>query len=137
MVGIVTESVVAVGAVIVDGAGRILLIQRGREPSRGRWSVPGGKVEAGESLEEATVREVLEETGLAVSIERELWTVEVPTGDGRLYEIHGFASESVGGTLHAGDDADDARWFTPGELATVPLVDGLLGHLRVTGFTPE
>lgn len=125
-----SSRVLAASAVITDESGRILLVRRGREPGRGLWSVPGGKVEPGESLQEAAVREVREETGLTVSIGRELWTVDVPTGDGRMYEIHDFAATVVSGTLHAGDDADEAGWFTFEELPQVPLVDTLFDHLQ-------
>ncbi len=56
-----------VGAIITDPAGRLLLIKRGHEPEAGRWSVPGGRIEPGESDEQALVREVREETGLTVT----------------------------------------------------------------------
>lgn len=125
-----TPRVLAASAVITDGSGRILLVRRGHEPGRGLWSVPGGKVEPGETLQEAAAREVLEETGLTVTIGRELWTVDVPTGDGRMYEIHDFKATLVGGTLRAGDDADEAAWFTFEELPQVPLVETLLDHLQ-------
>ncbi|MET1133858.1 MAG: NUDIX domain-containing protein [Aeromicrobium sp.] len=123
----------AAGAVVVDDDGRILLVLRGREPGRGLWSVPGGKVEPGETLEEACAREVREETGLTVKVGDELWSVRLPTGDGREYEIHDFAATVTGGTLRAGDDADDAAWFPVEDLATLPLVDSLLDHLRRLG----
>ncbi|WP_246119626.1 NUDIX hydrolase [Aeromicrobium flavum] len=128
------DLVLAAGAVITDDRGRLLLVLRGREPGRGLWSVPGGKVEPGESLEDATVREVLEETGLAITVGRELWTVRVPTGDGREYEIHDFAATVVGGVLQAGDDASEAAWFAPEDLDGLPLVDSLLDLLRTTGL---
>lgn len=115
----------AVGAVVTDDSGRILLVLRGRDPGRGLWSVPGGKVEPGEGLEEATAREVLEETGLTVDVGRELWVARVPAGDGAEFEIHDFVATVTGGHLRAGDDADDARWFTSEELADLPLVDTL------------
>ncbi|MBA4609080.1 NUDIX hydrolase [Aeromicrobium sp. Marseille-Q0843] len=123
----------AAGAVVVDD-GRILLVRRGREPGRGLWSVPGGRVEPGESLEAACAREVLEETGLTVTVGPELWVVRLPTGDGREFEIHDFAATVTGGALLAGDDADEAAWFPLGELGTLPLVDSLLDHLRRAGL---
>ncbi|SKB10181.1 NUDIX hydrolase [Aeromicrobium choanae] len=125
--------VLAASAVIVED-GRILLVRRGRDPGRGLWSVPGGKVEPGESLEAACAREVLEETGLTVTVGHELWLVRLPTGDGREFEIHDFAATATGGTLLAGDDADDAAWFPLEQLADLPLVDSLLDHLRRVGL---
>jgi acetyl-CoA carboxylase carboxyl transferase subunit beta len=64
------EVVLAAGAVIADRHGRLLLVKRARDPQRGRWSVPGGRVEPGESLEAAAVREALEETGLRIEVDR-------------------------------------------------------------------
>ena len=125
--------VLAASAVVTDRAGRVLLVKRGKEPQKGRWSVPGGSVEPGETLEEAAAREVLEETGLQVNIGAELWILTTPTGDGRLYEIHDFAATVVGGVLTAGDDADDARWFHVQELDDVPLTVDLLSYLRRAG----
>ena len=72
------EPIACVGAVVVDDAGRYLLVRRGREPSKGLWSIPGGKVEPGESDEQATAREVLEETGLPVTVGDFVGHVERP-----------------------------------------------------------
>lgn len=130
------EVVLAASAVVTDAAARVLLVKRGRDPQRGRWSVPGGRVEAGESLREAARREVLEETGLRVDVGDELWTVRVPTGDGREFEVHDFAATVVGGALRAGDDADDARWVEPGSLAALRLTSHLADHLRRAGIVP-
>jgi 8-oxo-dGTP diphosphatase len=130
------EVVLAASAVVTDAAGRVLLVKRGRDPQRGRWSVPGGRVEAGESLEEAAAREVLEETGLRVDVGRELWTVRVPTGGGREFEVHDFAATVAGGALRAGDDADDARWMAPGALPALRLTTHLADHLRRAGVVP-
>lgn len=124
----------AASAVIVDGEGRVVLVRRGSEPEKGRWSIPGGRVEPGESLEEAAAREAFEETGLSVTIGPELWSLTVPTGDGRVFEIHDFSATVVGDTeLRAGDDADDARWVGPAELDLLPLTDGLAGYLTRAG----
>jgi len=79
--------VLAASAVITDDAGRVLLVLRGTEPEKGRWSVPGGSVESGETLAEAAAREAFEETGLRVSVGRELWCVTIPAGDGRVFEV--------------------------------------------------
>ena len=117
------------GAVVRDQAGRLLLVLRRNEPSRGLWSLPGGRVEAGETADEAASREVLEETGLVVSVGQELLVVEI--GD---YVVRDFAATVVGGSLLAGDDAADVRWCTPAELRELPLSPGLydaLAHLGV------
>ncbi|GAC56025.1 putative hydrolase [Gordonia hirsuta DSM 44140 = NBRC 16056] len=124
----------AASAVIVDTDGRVLLIKRGHEPQKGKWSVPGGRVEAGETPGQAAVREVAEETGLQVVVGEQLWTATVPFEDERLYEVHDFAATVLGGELHSGDDADDARWVAPAELDTLPLATGLRERLRTAGI---
>lgn len=123
----------AASAVIRDATGRVLLVLRGREPEKGRWSVPGGRVEPGETFAQAAAREAFEETGLHVEIADELWAVAIPTADGRVYDVHDFAATVVGGVLTPGDDAADARWFTPAELGTVPLTTGLRDYLARAG----
>ncbi|GAA4058408.1 NUDIX domain-containing protein [Agromyces indicus] len=128
------DTVLAVGAVITDADGRVLLVRRAHEPQRGRWSVPGGRVEPGETLEAAAAREALEETGLRVLVGRELWTIRVPAGTGIEYEVHGFAAAVLGGTLDHGDDADDARWVPSGDLPGMRLTTDLLELLRSAGI---
>lgn len=131
------EIVIAASAVIVDDEGRVLLVKRGHEPQKGLWSVPGGRVEPGETPAEAAAREVREETGLEVTVGAQLWTATVPFGDHLTYEVHDFAATRIGGVLNAGDDADDARWFSPTELGAAPLAEGLLSRLRAGGVIPE
>jgi ADP-ribose pyrophosphatase YjhB (NUDIX family) len=113
------------GAVVRDGDGRLLLVRRGRPPSVGLWSVPGGRVEPGETPAEAALREVREETGLDVVIGDLLATVEI--GE---FLVHDFAATVVGGALRAGDDASDVRWCSFAEAALMPLTPGLLDELR-------
>ncbi len=122
--------VVCAGAVIRDRAGRLLLVRRGREPGAGRWSLPGGRVEPGETPAAAAAREVAEETGLAVEIGELLATV--PIGS---YVVHDFAATVVGGALRAGDDATEVRWCSLEDAQLLPLTDNLLDELRRMGVT--
>jgi 8-oxo-dGTP diphosphatase len=122
-----------VGAIITDAAGRLLLIRRGREPGKGLWSVPGGRVEPGETDEQAVIREVLEETGLSVRPGRLVGTVRRAAPGGSVFDIRDSAATVTGGTLAAGDDADDARWAAPAELAGLPITDGLAAALTGWG----
>lgn len=124
----------AAAAVVVRADGRLLLIRRGTEPQRGRWSVPGGRVEPGETVAEAAVREAFEETGARVRAERELGVVRVPAGADLVYEVHDVAATFLGGTLRPGDDADAVCWADPGELAALETTDGLLEHLARFGI---
>ena len=127
--------VLAASAVILDGTGRVLLVRRGREPDKGRWSVPGGKVEPGETLQAAAAREAWEETGFLVDVGEELWSLTIPAGEGRVYEIHDFAATIIGGSLAPGDDADDARWVSGADLGDLPLTTDLESYLRRVGIT--
>jgi 8-oxo-dGTP diphosphatase len=133
------EIVRAASAVVVDGAGRVLLVKRGHDPQKGRWSLPGGRLEPGETPAQAAVRELREETGFDVVLERELWTVSVPyavppgTAPDRVYRVHGFAAAVAGGSLRSGDDADEAGWFSPAEVVRLDLSDGILDRLREIG----
>jgi 8-oxo-dGTP diphosphatase len=128
-----THLIPCVGAVIRDDAGRLLLIKRGHEPGKGLWSIPGGRVEAGESDAAALVREVREETGLVVAPGRLIGSVRRPGAGGGVFDIRDYAAAVTGGTLVPGDDADDAVWAGPAELDTLPLTAGLLDTLRSWG----
>jgi len=116
---------VGVGAVVI-GAEGILLIQRGKPPRAGSWSLPGGAQELGETVIEAGRREIQEETGLDTDI---LGLVDVvdsirKDADGGIeyhYTLVDVAARVTGGTLHAGGDARDARWFSEPEIAAMDL----------------
>ena len=115
----------AAGVIIVNDEGQILLVQRGHHPQIGRWTVPGGRLEPGETPEQAAVREALEETGLHVRLEREALRVRLPAGADREFDVRDFVATVVGGSLTPGDDADDARWFNPEARATLRYeIDG-------------
>lgn len=91
--------------------------------------MPGGRVESGETDHQAVIREVVEETGLAVEITRLLGNVQRPAPDGEVFDIHDYSCRVTGGTLRAGDDAGDARWCDAETLASLPLVTGLIEAL--------
>lgn len=114
---------VAVGAVVVAD-GRLLVVRRGRGVATGRWSLPGGRVEGGESLAEALAREVREETGLEVRVEG-LCGVAERRFDSHAFVILNYWCAVTGGTLSAGDDAAEARWADRGQLRALDLVGGL------------
>ena len=126
-----------VGAVIFDDAGRLLLIKRGQEPALGRWSVPGGRVEPGESHKVAVIREVLEETGLDMTVIREIGTVRREAPGGGTYVIRDVLGELVEAKAPVGsDDATDARFFTLEQLSELDTSDGLLEALADWGLLP-
>ena len=114
----------AVAAFIFD-EDRVLVIQRGTPPGQGSWSLPGGKLEAGETLAHAVAREVREETGLVVDVGPLACVVE-RMGDGYHFVILDYLARSIGGTLAAASDVRDARWVTDEELAALPHTEGLL-----------
>ncbi|HEV2308981.1 MAG TPA: NUDIX domain-containing protein [Acidimicrobiia bacterium] len=125
-----TSPVLAVGAVaVVDD--RVLMVRRGHGPAAGEWSVPGGRVEAGEMLETAVVREVAEETGLDVVVDALVGGVERFDADTH-YVILDFRVTVVhpDRALRAGDDAAEAAWVPVTDLDDYRVVDGLLDFLR-------
>ena len=111
--------VVGVGAVVIYD-GRILLVKRGREPGKGLWAVPGGKVHLGETLRGAVEREVREETGLRVDAGEVVWVGESIGDHGHLVLID-FAATLIGGQLAADDDADEAAWVELDQAPAYPL----------------
>jgi 8-oxo-dGTP diphosphatase len=120
--------VVGVGAIVFDAEGRVLLIERGKPPSAGLWSVPGGKLELHETLAQAVAREVHEETGLVVEVGTLACVLERITGDDHFVILDYFA-RVIGGALAAGSDARAARFVDPAELAALPVTDGLVDVL--------
>ena len=123
-----------VGAVIKDEHGRLLLIKRGHEPGAGLWSLPGGRIEPGETDAEALVREMREETGLAVEAGRLLGRVMRPAGDGSILDIRDYVATVIGGMLNAGDDAADARWVDSDDFGNLPVTEGLAEILTSWGI---
>ena len=119
----------AVGAVVLHHD-HVLLVRRSTPPEAGRWSFPGGRVEPGERMADAAAREVREETGLDVEIDRLLDWVE------RIGPDHHFVIVDFAATVPErqeptpGDDAADARWVNLDEISSLALVDGLLDFLR-------
>jgi ADP-ribose pyrophosphatase YjhB (NUDIX family) len=139
--------VVGVGAVVLDGS-RVLLIKRGHAPLKGQWSLPGGGVETGETLEEAIAREVLEETGLTVEVGPMVEVLDRISRDvdGRVeyhFVLIDFVCRPTGGMLRGASDADDAAWVPIADLAryevaavTVSVIQKAVGRGFETGDRP-
>jgi mutator protein MutT len=121
------QPVVGVGAVILDGD-RVLLVRRGQAPLRGEWSLPGGAVELGETLEAALKREVLEETGLDVRVGPPVDVFDRihPAADRRIqfhYIVIDYLCTREGGRLVHGSDADEVCWADVDDLRPFRLTD--------------
>ena len=125
-----------VGAVVVR-AGDLLLVRRGQAPAAGQWSVPGGRVEGGETMAQATAREVVEETGVTVVVGEPIGWVE-RIGQDHHHVIVDFRATAVepGAPLRPGDDATEAAWVPLGEVPEIDLVPGLLDFLTRHGVVP-
>jgi len=123
-----------VGAIIHDAEGRLVVVKRGRPPSKGLWSIPGGRVEPGESDHDAVRREVREETGLAVDVLDAAGSVVLPAATpGDRYLVTDYLAVVTPGTatdLVPGDDADDARWVSESAFAAMDLSPGLARALQ-------
>jgi 8-oxo-dGTP diphosphatase len=125
--------VLGVGALIFEMRGgddrRVLLVERGREPLAGLWSLPGGAVETGERLENALAREVFEETGLLVTVDSIATVFEriMPDASGTCeyhYVLVDFYCTVTGGNLRPGDDSARVEWFPIDSLSTLPITEG-------------
>ena len=124
---------VCVGAVAVD-RDRLLMIRRGRGVAAGEWSIPGGRVELGETLAAALVREVFEETGLEVVCDRFLGWVERIGVDYHFVIMDFIATVLDARPIRAGDDAAEASWVPLEEVTDLRLVDGLADFLAEHGI---
>ena len=123
---------VCVGAVAIDD-GRLLLVRRKNEPGLGSWSVPGGRVEPGETVQEAVVRELGEETGVE-GVVMGLIGVAERIGDDHHFVILDYAVEVLApAPPEAGSDAAEARWVALADVAEMDLVDGLAEFLHEHG----
>ena len=119
-----------VGALIFDGR-NLLLVERGKEPLKGYWSLPGGIVETGEKLEEGIRREVREETGLEVEPTSvfEIFERIMPDAEGRPeyhYVLIDYLCRAVGGHLAAASDVSNVAWVPEQNLGQYRLTEGTL-----------
>jgi len=126
--------VVGIGGVIIDD-GRALLIRRGSEPLRGEWSIPGGTLELGETLEQGVARELLEETGIAVRVLELIEVFDRIYGDDGAvaervqqnprfhYVIVDYLCERIGGEARAGSDVTDVAFACEDELGNYHLTE--------------
>jgi mutator protein MutT len=125
---------VGVGAVVLDG-GRVLLVRRGKPPLAGKWSLPGGLVELGETTREAIKREVAEECGLEICVGEVAGILDrvVRDAEGRIryhWVLVDYVASLVAGTLCAASDADEAMWADIDEVERLDTTDGLMDMIR-------
>lgn len=139
--------IVGVGAIVLEGD-RVLLVKRAHEPLKGEWSLPGGAVDVGETLEEAIRREVREETCLDVEVGPIVDVLDRIRydPDGRVkfhYVVVDFLCRPLSGTLQCASDAEEAAWAARADLgrygvadATINVIDKAIAR-RATGWTPR
>jgi len=126
--------VVGVGVFIKEND-KVLLVKRSREPGKGKWAIPGGRLRFGEKIRDAAIREIEEETGLKVEITKLIDVVDVFIKDphGRLKEhfvIIDFEGKVVGGELRASSDALEARWVDKSNIHNYDLTESTAEFLR-------
>ena len=125
-----TDPKVGVGVLLVED-GLVLLVRRGVEPEKGKWSIPAGYVDHGEDPRETAAREVLEETGLVVSVDRLQDVYHNPPDQGGASIFILYAASLVGGKMQAGDDADQVGFFEASSLPELAFANTrlALSHL--------
>jgi ADP-ribose pyrophosphatase YjhB (NUDIX family) len=129
-----TRPELAVSAAIFRD-GRVLVVRRAQAPAAGSWTLPGGRVELGETLVAAIIREVLEETTLTIRVKglagyREMILDQAIEGRGRHFVILPFAAEWVSGEVQLNEELGDFNWSTLSEITDLPTTPGLLEILR-------
>ena len=135
-----TPSVVVAASGIVTCEGELLVVRRGVAPGAGKWSVPGGRVEFGETLRETVAREVLEETAVAVTVgDFAGWVERIGVDDTHFVILDFFAHprDHARRAPVAGDDAVEACWIPLPQVAQLDMVDGLLEFLHTVGILPR
>lgn len=126
---------ICVGAVVVDDD-RLLLVRRGHGPAAGEWSLPGGRVEPGETLVEAVVRELLEETGIEGVCDELVGWVERIGADHHFVILDFSVTVLEAQAPRAGSDAAEAEWVPVGQVAHRRITDGLAEFLHEHGIVP-
>lgn len=110
------------------------MIKRGKQPNLGLWSIPGGRLEHGEFIEDAIKREVKEETGIEIEVDKLIGILEVP-GDGDHYVILDYLATAAtdGSDPIAGDDADDVRWVPLDDVSSLDCTPRFVETMRSWG----
>ena len=131
---------VGVGAITVKD-GKVLLVKRAIEPSKGLWAIPGGTLKLGETLQECAAREILEETGIRIKVGACVYVFDfLERDDERKIKFHfvvvDFAADYISGEPKGADDALDARWLSGEELNKLSVAKNTLRALRSIGFLP-
>ena len=129
-------------AVVVIRDGFILMVKRAKEPAKGKWSIPGGGLELGETLYEGARREVLEECSVVVEIERVLDAAEriIRDEEGRVkyhFVMVDMLGRYVSGEVRAQSDAEECRWVPIRELAGLDITSSLRDMLKRQGIIRE
>jgi len=109
-----TKPIDCVGVICFRGAD-VLLIKRGTAPRKGEWSIPGGRIEGGETQHDAALRELFEETGVMAALESKVATIDAQFDDYN-YRLHDYAARWISGDPRFGDDAIDAKFVPPEDL---------------------
>jgi ADP-ribose pyrophosphatase len=128
----------AVGAVVIE-KGKVLLVKRKYPPKMGKWAIPGGSVNLGESLQEAAEREIREETGLIIRAKKPICTFDLIEQDpsGKIlfhYVIVDLLADYMSGNPHPADDVSDTGWFSPKEVVGLDMTENTRKLLEKIDF---